>query len=67
MDQKLIEEYLKVLVCPNCKKELKWQSLDDKQGFLCERCKLLYPVVDEIPIMLVEEAIKLHTKENEPS
>lgn len=67
MDQRLIEEYLKVLVCPNCRKELKWKALDDKQGFLCERCQLLYPMVDEIPIMLVEEAIKLKTTENESS
>lgn len=67
MDQKLVQEYLEVLVCPKCRKELKWESLDDQQGFLCERCQLLYPVVDEIPIMLVEEAIKLKITENESS
>lgn len=67
MDKTLIEEYLKVLACPNCKKEVKWKRIKDKEGFLCEKCQLFYPIVEDIPVMLVEEAIKLQNLEDEPS
>ena len=30
--------------------------LEDESGFSCEKCRLLYPIVDEIPNFLVEEA-----------
>ena len=43
-----------IVACPKCKGPVK--LLDDESGFVCEACKLLYPIVDEIPNFLVEEA-----------
>ena len=41
-----------ILVCPRCHGELQ----DRSEGLRCPRCKLLYPVVDDIPYMIEEEA-----------
>ena len=49
-------ELLEILRCPKCKSEVK---IDDKQTRLkCvnSECSLVYPIRDEIPVMLVEEA-----------
>jgi uncharacterized protein YbaR (Trm112 family) len=45
---------LEILVCPQCKGELELQ--DDENGLRCDACRLLYPIRDDIPIMLVDEA-----------
>ncbi len=51
------KELLGILACPKCKGEI---SLTDKEdGLICDRCRLLYPIRDGIPIMLIEEAIPL--------
>ncbi len=48
------QELLEILACPKCKGDLR---LTDKQdGLICEPCKLVYPIKDDIPIMLIEEA-----------
>lgn len=53
----LSKELLEILVCPQCKGDI---ELTDKQdGLLCRACKLLYPITDDIPVMLTDEAIKL--------
>ena len=50
----LKEELLKILACPKCKGDLEYDSAD---GWLsCSHCRLRYPVRDDIPIMLIEEA-----------
>ena len=50
----LSQELLDILACPKCKGDL---HLNDKQdGLVCSACKLEYPVRDDIPIMLIEEA-----------
>jgi uncharacterized protein len=50
----LSQELLDILACPKCKGEL---HLTDKQdGLVCEACKLRYPIKDDIPIMLIDEA-----------
>lgn len=48
------EEILAILACPECKKPV--HLLPDRSGYKCEACKRLYPVRDDIPVMLVEEA-----------
>ncbi len=48
------ERLLKILVCPDCKANVKL----DGEWLVCESCKLRYPIRDGIPIMLVEEAAK---------
>ncbi len=48
------KELLEILVCPLCKKPV--HLLADNSGLKCEACYRVYPVRDEIPVMLVEEA-----------
>ncbi len=56
------EKLLKLICCPACKGELK-QS-DDGKYLICHRCKLKYPVIDDIPVLLVDEAIKYDESSN---
>jgi len=51
------KELLDILVCPKCKGDIKLTPEED--GFICEHCKLKYPIRDDIPVMLIDEAIKL--------
>ncbi len=48
------QELLEVLACPKCKGDLKLTEKED--GLICEGCRLLYEIRDEIPIMLIDEA-----------
>lgn len=50
IDKKLLE----ILACPKCKGDIKFA--DDGKGIICEKCRLVYPVQDDIPIMLIDEA-----------
>ncbi len=53
----LSKELLDILACPKCKGDVR---LNDKQdGLVCQACQLMYPIKDDIPVMLVEEAIRL--------
>jgi len=68
MDEIKIQEYLKVLACPKCKGEVIFKFWEDKEGFYCKNCKLFYPILDDIPVMLIEEAINIsNLQQNEPS
>jgi len=51
------KELLEILVCPKCKGELRLNQTQD--GLICERCRLLYEIREDIPIMLIDEAKKL--------
>jgi uncharacterized protein YbaR (Trm112 family) len=45
---------LEILVCPDCKGSL---TVDDaNEELICDDCGLIYPVRDDIPVMLVDEA-----------
>ncbi|MCF6246476.1 MAG: Trm112 family protein [Desulfobacula sp.] len=48
------KELLEILVCPKCKGEI--QLNDKEDGLVCEACKLVYEIRDDIPIMLIDEA-----------
>ena len=50
----LSPDLLALLVCPKCKGELQYQEADDR--LVCPTCRLGYPVRDDIPVMLVDEA-----------
>jgi uncharacterized protein YbaR (Trm112 family) len=53
----LNKKLLEILACPQCHGAVRW---DEKlQGVVCNQCKLLYEVKNDIPIMLVEEAKRL--------
>ncbi len=56
MDLERVQIYLEVLACPKCKKNIKYWKDEETEGFFCETCQLLYPIVDEIPEMLIESA-----------
>ncbi|MFQ5330186.1 MAG: Trm112 family protein [Thermodesulfobacteriota bacterium] len=48
------KELLEILACPKCKGELRLNK--EKNGLICDACKLLYPIKDDIPVMLIDEA-----------
>ncbi len=50
-------ELLDILCCPKCKGDL--ALMDTGDGLICDTCKLLYPIKDDIPIMLIDEAIPI--------
>lgn len=48
------KELLAILACPKCKNDVKLNFSGD--GIECGVCRVVYPVKDGIPVMLVEEA-----------
>jgi len=48
------KELLTILVCPVCKKPV--HLVPDNSGLKCDACKRIYPIRDDIPVMLPEEA-----------
>ena len=48
------KELLDILACPKCKGEIYLNDAGD--GLICDECKLLYEIKDDIPIMLIDEA-----------
>jgi uncharacterized protein YbaR (Trm112 family) len=48
------QDLLDILVCPLCKAPVK--LLADGAGLKCQACKRVYPIRDDIPVMLPEEA-----------
>ena len=54
------QELLDILACPKCKGEL--ELVEEKEGLVCQACSLLYPIENDIPVLLIEEAIPLKEK-----
>lgn len=50
----LSSHLLEILACPKCKGSVTPSS--DQTTLLCQTCKLSYPVRDDIPVMLIDEA-----------
>lgn len=57
MDKKLLD----ILVCPLCKGPLVYKK--DAQELICKGDRLAYPIKDDIPVMLSEEARELPADE----
>ena len=58
-------EVLEILACPKCKGDIRVteRSVNQEEDVLmCEKCNLLFPIRDRIPVMLIEEAIKVGGK-----
>jgi hypothetical protein len=53
------KELLEILACPKCKGDLEMTPAQD--GLVCNACKLLYAIKDDIPDMLIDEAIRLES------
>jgi uncharacterized protein YbaR (Trm112 family) len=52
LDQQLLD----ILACPKCKGELEYKQ--DEDQLICNKCRLIYRIEDDIPVMLIEEAQK---------
>lgn len=48
------KELLDILACPVCKQEVRLTP--DGQGLKCVQCHRVYPIRDDIPVMLIDEA-----------
>jgi uncharacterized protein len=48
------QELLAILVCPVCKTPVRLTP--DNSGLNCQTCHRVYPIRDDIPVMLVDEA-----------
>jgi hypothetical protein len=50
-------ELLEILACPKCKGEI--APADQGDGLACAACGVVYPIREDIPIMLIDEAVPL--------
>ena len=51
-------DLLDILACPRCRAAVGLvKKSADRQGLACDHCKVVYPVEDGIPVMLIREAI----------
>jgi uncharacterized protein len=57
VDKKLLE----ILVCPVCKGQLRYDKA--KAELVCKADRLAYPIRDDIPVMLEDEARRLSEEE----
>jgi uncharacterized protein YbaR (Trm112 family) len=48
------QELLDILACPKCKEPVRLDATGN--GLICDACRLEYPIVDDIPVMLIDEA-----------
>jgi uncharacterized protein YbaR (Trm112 family) len=48
------KDLLEILVCPQCKAKVEMKP--DQSGINCVECKRVYPIRDDIPVMLNYEA-----------
>ena len=48
------KDLLDILVCPLCKQPVELKA--DQSGLKCGQCKRVFPIRDEIPVMLIDEA-----------
>ncbi|MBU3619911.1 Trm112 family protein [Polynucleobacter sp. JS-Fieb-80-E5] len=57
MDKRLLD----ILVCPLCKSPLHLNA--EKHELICKADRLAYPIRDDVPVMLVEEARNMNADE----
>jgi histidinol-phosphate phosphatase family protein len=55
------KELLDILACPKCKGAIVLTKKGD--GLICKSCKLVYPIKDDIPVMLIDEALPYKGKD----
>jgi uncharacterized protein YbaR (Trm112 family) len=49
------QDLLEILACPACKAKVELKP--DGSGLKCVECRRFYPIRDDIPVMLVDEAV----------
>ena len=47
-------DLLSILACPKCKGDLTLAG--DEKGLICESCRIVFPIREGVPVMLIEEA-----------
>jgi uncharacterized protein YbaR (Trm112 family) len=55
------KELLDIIACPQCKDKV--ELAEDQQALLCQSCQLSYAIRDGIPIMIIEEAQPISSKQ----
>jgi len=48
------KDLLDILACPQCKRDLIFD--EERNALICTKCRLLYEIRDDIPVMLIDEA-----------
>ncbi len=48
------QELLDILACPKCKGDIHLN--EEENGLICDSCRLVYEIKDDIPVMLIDEA-----------
>ena len=51
------KDLLDILACPKCKGPIELTREED--GLVCRTCQLLYEIIDDIPVMIIDKARKL--------
>ena len=51
---KVTREFVEMMICPACKGRVELK--EDESGIRCVECRRVYPIRDDIPAMVVEEA-----------
>ena len=51
----LSKELLDILACPKCKGDIVLNRAGN--GLICKACRLVYEIKDDIPVMLIDEAL----------
>ena len=51
------KDLLDILACPQCKGPVVLRQ--DEKGLVCKKCELLYEIIDDIPVMLIDKAKKI--------
>ena len=54
MQMAIDPELLEILACPKCKTAV--VLVDNDSGLKCNTCRRVYPIKDDIPVMLIDEA-----------
>jgi uncharacterized protein len=54
LDMPINPDLLEILACPACKGKVDLKA--DGSGLKCRECSRVYPIRDDIPVMLVDEA-----------
>ncbi len=55
------KDLLDILACPQCKGPV--ELTEKENGLVCDKCRLLYEIIDDIPVMLIDKAVRLDEKE----
>ena len=51
---KITEEFVETMICPACRSKLRLR--EDASAIKCAGCKRVYPIEDDIPMMLPDKA-----------